>query len=279
MNKAKSYRDKINALEKQLTKENAQYFSELRNYMSFSGILLDEGELNEQIYQMEADLFAAQADGITPVEFFGNDAKTMADELLRNTKKASPRSLVKLVLIVTGVLWAINLVSDFSNAASFTIAPLSYLLAPIIGSICISLIFLAFKNNVYSKAGEKKRNTVLSIQLFLIVLFFIGCSLVGRLALREVWEITIPFPIDCIVMAVIALGLSFWLIKARPQEFYPMAFMIYVFIGIGIYLRIIRHNGVEGLFWQVSLPLVVLFISLILTGFWTNKLTKKLETE
>lgn len=279
MSKAKIYREKMNALEKQLTKENAQYFSELRNYMSFAGILLDEGELNEQIYQMEADLYAAQNDGITAVEFFGNDAKTMADELLHNTKKASRRSLLNLVLIVTGVLWAINLVSDFSNAANLTLAPLSYLLAPLLGSVCIGLIFLAFKNNVYGKGSQQRRNKILFFQLFLIVLFFIVCSVVGRLSLREIWELTIPFPIDCIVMAVIALGLTIWLVKARPKEFYPMSLMLYMFIAIGIYLRIIQHNGIEGLFWTVYLPLAILLISLILSAFWSTQNTKKLETK
>ncbi len=86
-NRAKYYREKMNQLEEQLLSENRQYFDDLRSYMLFSSLLYDEGEINEQIYVLANDLLAAQADGITAVEFFGSEPKQMADELISNSQK------------------------------------------------------------------------------------------------------------------------------------------------------------------------------------------------
>ena len=80
-NQGKVYRDKLNQLEDQLTAENRHYFDDLRMYMSMAGLLLDEGELNMQLYQLAADLLAAQADGVSAVDYFGNQPQEMADEL------------------------------------------------------------------------------------------------------------------------------------------------------------------------------------------------------
>lgn len=259
MTTAAEYREKLNRLEEQLEPANKTYFDDLRTYMSLAGILVDEGELNAQLYQMATDLAAAQADGVTAVEFFGSAPKEMADELLANTSKAGIKSLLSLAAIVVGILWAINLISDFGSKSVMRISIPQYLISGALGLLGVAGIFWLIKYGIY---GKKVRSSKLVFAgIFLILLLVIGGQLAAGLLLVDDGLIRIPYPADLFLLGLLFAALTFWLIKTAEPAFYPMALVLYGFALIGIVRRLTAAGLLVGAFWEKWFALVVLTVA------------------
>lgn len=269
------YREKLNQLEDQLTPTNKDYFDDLRMYMSFGGLLVDEGELNAQLYQMATDLIAAQADGITAVDFFGNDPKGLADSLLANTTKADIKTKLSLVGSVVGVLWLINLISDFSSSGVMKISLPQYLLSGLLGVLGVAGVFGLLKWGIFKR--QKKDNKLVFLGIFLILLLVVGGQLAAGMLLVDDGLIEIFYPADLILLSILLIALTVWLIKAGDPAFYPMTMVLYVFALIGVVRRLNSAQLLTGMFWEKWFSVIALVLAGVAYIIWTWIQGKKLE--
>ncbi|CZR08079.1 hypothetical protein [Trichococcus collinsii] len=273
-NRAKYYREKMNQLEGQLLPENRQYFDDLRSYMIFSSLLYDEGEINEQIYVLANDLLAAQADRITAVEFFGNEPKQMADELISNMPKSTWKERGQLVLIAFGILWGIKLISDFGRTGTVMINPLSYLFDVLLAGIALTLIFLIAQKSVYAgNAWISKKNSQIILMITVFIIFVTG-SVSGSFLIPDLWPIVISYPFDLAITLLICVFAGGLILFHKMTEFYPALFVLFTFaLNGGIQRYAVAHQQESTPLFMV-LPIVIVLAAFVLYLIWNRRIIK-----
>ena len=272
-NQGKVYRDKLNQLEGQLIAENRHYLDDLRTYMSMAGLLLDEGELNMQLYQLAADLQAAQKDGVSAVDYFGNQPQEMADEMLANSKKASGKSILGMILLVVGILWGVNLIGDFSLASEMFLSIPQYFASAILGVLGVGLLFFVMKKMVFSSGIAALREIKTGIAFGIVFLGVIAGQLAVALLLVDVGIVRIPFPVDVLILGGLAVGLTIFLVKAGDKLFYPGIFFLYVLLALGVVQRLLAGDFLTGSYWH-TLQSVVLIGALVVWFVWQMKMSR-----
>lgn len=272
-NQGKVYRDKLNQLEGQLSAENRHYFDDLRTYMSMAGLLLDEGELNMQLYQLADDLLAAQKDGVSAVDYFGNQPQEMADELLANTKKASGKSILGMILLAVGILWGVNLIGDFGLASEMFLSIPQYFASALLGVLGVGLLFFVMKKMVFSSGVAVLREIKTGIAVGVVFLGVIAGQLAVALLLVDVGIVRIPFPVDVLILGGLAVGLTIFLVKAGDKLFYPGIFFLYVLLALGVVQRLLAGGFLTGNYWH-TLQSVVFIGALVVWFVWQMKMSR-----
>lgn len=256
------YREKLNQIEGQLTLENQAYFDDLRGYMSFGGLFLDEGELNAQLYQMASDLVVAQMDGVSAVAFFGNHPKLLADELLHNTKKASLATLLGMVSLVVGILWGINLINDFSQPGILRLSIPQYFLDAVIGVVGVGLIFLIMKHSFYPTKKSHTPQRWTSIAVVAVSLLVIGGQMASALLFIDDGLIRIPYPGDLLLLgAIMILAFAAVLLKGI-SDYYPIGGLVLGLVVIGGIHRLFVADVLTGRIWTV-VQVVILVLTFV----------------
>ena len=273
-NRAKYYREKMNRLEEQLLSENRQYFDELRSYMLFSSLLYDEGDINEQIYVLANDLLAAQADGITAVEFFGNEPKQMADELISNMPKSTWKERGQLVLLVFGILWGIKLISNFGRTGTVMINPLSYLFDVVLAGVAVTMVFLIVQKSVYAGNTWISKNSSQIILMITVFVIFITGSVSGSFLIPDLWRIVIPYPFDLAAILLLCIFTGAWILFRKMNEFYPLLFVLFTYALIGGIQRYAVAHQQESTPLFVALPIVVVLAAFVLYLIWNRRIIK-----
>lgn len=273
-NRAKYYREKMNRLEEQLLSENRQYFDELRSYMLFSSLLYDEGDINEQIYVLANDLLAAQADGITAVEFFGNEPKQMADELISNMPKSTWKERGQLVLLVFGILWGIKLISNFGRTGTVMINPLSYLFDVVLAGVAVTMVFLIAQKSVYAVNTWISKNSSQIILMITVFVIFITGSVSGSFLIPDLWRIVIPYPFDLAAILLLCIFTGAWILFRKMTEFYPLLFVLFTYALIGGIQRYAVAHQQESTPLFVALPIVVVLAAFVLYLIWNRRIIK-----
>ena len=273
-NRAKYYREKMNRLEEQLLSENRQYFDELRSYMLFSSLLYDEGDINEQIYVLANDLLAAQADGITAVEFFGNEPKQMADELISNMPKSTWKERGQLVLLVFGILWGIKLISNFGRTGTVMINPLSYLFDVVLAGVAVTMVFLIVQKSVYAGNTWISKNSSQIILMITVFVIFITGSVSGSFLIPDLWRIVIRYPFDLAAILLLCIFTGAWILFRKMTEFYPLLFVLFTYALIGGIQRYAVAHQQESTPLFVALPIVVVLAAFVLHLIWNRRIIK-----
>lgn len=119
---------------------------------------------------MYLDFLNAKNEGFTAEDFFGNDPKEMADQLLEQLPKASFKNLLEYIGIAAVVLWGIRLISDFSQSVEVVINPALYLFDLILVLTLITLLFKFLQSSVYKKS-TRIMNFIEAIVAGLIFIF------------------------------------------------------------------------------------------------------------
>lgn len=273
-NRAKYYREKMNRLEEQLLSENRQYFDDLRSYMLFSSLLYDEGDINEQIYVLANDLLAAQADGITAVEFFGNEPKQMADELISNMPKSTWKERGQLVLLVFGILWGIKLISNFGRTGTVMINPLSYLFDVVLAGVAVTMVFLIAQKSVYADNTWISKNSSQIILMITVFVIFITGSVSGSFLIPDLWRIVIPYPFDLAAILLLCIFAGGLILFRKMTEFYPVLFVLFTYALIGGIQRYAVAHQQESTPLFVALPIVVVLAAFVLYLIWNRRIIK-----
>ena len=216
MNTTKEYLDAMNELDKQMEPENREYFSNLRAYMALASFIKDERTINEQLYQMYLDFLQAKDEGFTAEEFFGNNPKEMADQLLEQLPKSSIKTIFEYVGIVAVILWSIRLIFDFSTSLEVIVNPALYLFDLVLVFSFIALLFKFIQRTVYRKPTNRTGKILEGIIALLIFVAFLVLYLRSYQFVPEVFSFAILFPWDMVI--IIGLGLiGITWILSRPN--------------------------------------------------------------
>ena len=264
MNTTKEYLDAMNQLDKKLEAEDRKYFTDLRAYMTTASFFKDEQAINEQLYQMYLDFLNAKNEGFTAEDFFGNDPKEMADQLLEQLPGASFKNLLEYIGIAAVVLWGIRLVSDFSQSVEVVINPALYIFDLVLVLTLITLLFKFIQSLVYKKT-TRKMNFIEVIVAGLIFIFYIFIYLKADQFIPEILAFSIPYPWDLFIILGITLTAVYLTLRTKEKAFYGIALWIAIFSLSGISLRLEVINGISipihlKLFVLVALGVAIIFV-------------------
>ena len=106
-----------------LTLENYDYFKKMVSYTSYRGYFCDGEALSENLYNMVCDLKAAEQEGLTAEEFFGQDPNSMMDQVIAETPRRNPREYLKFFLVVIGIFFQMRLTLPFYRGRLYPLRP------------------------------------------------------------------------------------------------------------------------------------------------------------
>lgn len=173
----------------------------------------EEKAINQELYQIHLDFMNAQEDGLSAGEFFGNNPKAMADQLLDEIPRASFKTLLQYVGIVAVIIWSTRFFSDFNQATSIVINPVLYIFDLILVFSLIILLFKIIQISVYRKGSSKKYGWIEAIGAAVIFIFYIFIYLRLERFIPVILPFTISPPWSIVLFIIVLLSavlLLFW---------------------------------------------------------------------
>lgn len=166
---------------KQLNKENYEMFSKVMVYIR-TNLNKNDKQSEEVINDMLDHLIEAEANGVTTKEFFGDDPKAFAEELVNELPNETPKEKYTFAAIITLELIGIFLVIEgifdiiyhFTETSLEPIYIVQYIIRMIVNIIVLFIIIrIAFK---YIRNSEFKLSNTRFIPLILLVLAIMAYS-------------------------------------------------------------------------------------------------------
>ena len=268
------YYEETQALVQTFSQEDQAYFQDLWDYFNFAGFLYEEKALKEQVYNLALDFSQASGDGLTAKDYFGQDPKEMADQIIENMPKESTRSVLKYGAIVSGIVIFYRLLSDFASQAVLVLKPLVYLTDSILGLLAVGLLFYLLRRLIF--AEEKLKKAIYVAFVLVLGFYFVG-EIVGVRFLPALAWFVVPSPWDALLMTGASGALILWQWK---EEFgRAFIFPIVAFLVVGFLHRWTLAQGVQNLGMTVLLPTVIIVFGLVIYYWFTIRALKKNRTE
>ena len=268
------YYEETQALVQTFSQEDQAYFQDLWDYFNFAGFLYEEKALKEQVYNLALDFSQASGDGWTAKDYFGQDPKGMADQIIENMPKESTRSVLKYGAIVSGIVIFYRLLSDFASQAVLVLKPLVYLTDIILGLLAVGIIFYLLRRLIF--AEEKSKKAIYVAFVLVLGFYFVG-EIVGVRFLPALAWLVVPSPWDALLMTGASGALILWQWK---EEFgRAFIFPIVAFLVVGFLHRWTLAQGVQNLAMTVLLPTVIIVFGLVIYYWFTIRTLKKNRTE
>lgn len=272
--KSAMYFEETQALMQTFSQEDQAYFQDLWDYFNFAGFLYEEKALREQVYNLALDFSQASGDGLTAKDYFGQDPKGMADQIIENMPKESTRSVLKYGAIVSGIVIFYRLLSDFASQAVLVFKPLVYLTDIILGLLAVGIIFYLLRRLIF--AEEKAKKAIYVAFVLVLGFYFVG-EIVGVRFLPDLAWFVVPSPWDTLLMTGASGALILWQWK---EEFgRAFIFPIVAFLVVGFLHRWTLAQGVQNLGMTVLLPTVIIVFGLVIYYWFTIRALKKNRTE
>ena len=268
------YYEETQALIQTFRQEDQAYFQDLWDYFNFAGFLYEEKALREQVYNLALDFSQASGDGLTAKDYFGQDPKGMADQILENMPKESTRSVLKYGAIISGIVIFYRLLSDFASQAVLVLKPLVYLTDIILGLLAVGMIFYLLRRLIF--AEEKSKKAIYVAVVFILGIYF-ASEIVGVRFLPAFAWLTVPNPWDTLLITGASGALILWQWK---EEFgRAFVFPIAAFLVIGFLHRWTLAQGIQNPTMTIILPTVIIMIGLMIYYWYTIRALKKNKTE
>lgn len=255
-------------------KEDQVYFQDLWDYFNFAGFLYEEKALREQVYNLALDFSQASGDGWTAKDYFGQDPKGMADQIIENMPKESTRSVLKYGAIVSGIVIFYRLLSDFASQAVLVLKPLVYLTDSILGLLAVGLLFYLLRRLIF--AEEKSKKAIYGVVVLVLGIYFIS-EMVGVRFLPAFAWLTVPSPWDAFLIIGASAGLILW----QWKEEFARAFIfpILSFLVVGFLHRWTLAQGIQNPSMTVLLPTAVIVFGLVIYYWFTIRALRKMKAE
>jgi len=268
------YYEETQALVQTFSQEDQAYFQDLWDYFNFAGFLYEEKALREQVYNLALDFSQASGDGLTAKDYFGQDPKGMADQIIENMTKESTRSVLKYGAIVSGIVIFYRLLSDFASQAVLVLKPLVYLTDSILGLLAVGLLFYLLRRLIFA---EEKLKKALYVAVVLVLGIYFISEIVGVRFLPTLGWLTVPSPWDTFIMTGASAGLILW----QWKEEFARAFIfpILAFLVVGFLHRWTLAQGIQNSSMTIILPTVIIVIGLMIYYWFTIRALKKNKTE
>lgn len=268
------YYEETQVLVETFRQEDQAYFQDLWDYFNFAGFLYEEKALREQVYNLALDFSQASGDGLTAKDYFGQDPKEMADQILENMPKESTRSVLKYGAIVSGIVIFYRLLSDFASQAVLVLKPLVYLTDAILGLLAVGLLFYLLRRLIF--AEEKSKKAIYVAVVLILGIYFIS-EIVGVRFLPAFAWLTVPSPWDTFLMTGACAGLILWQWKDEIGR--AFVFPILAFLVVGFLHRWTLAQGIQDPTTTIILPTVIIVIGLMIYYWFTIRALKKNKTE
>ena len=268
------YYEETQALVQTFSQEDQAYFQDLWDYFNFAGFLYEEKALREQVYNLALDFSQASGDGLTAKDYFGQDPKGMADQIIENMPKESTRSVLKYGAIVSGIVIFYRLLSDFASQAVLVLKPLVYLTDSILGLLAVGLLFYLLRRLIF--AEEKSKKAIYVAFVLVLGFYFVG-EIVGVRFLPAFAWLAVPSPWDTLLMTGASGALILWQWKEELGR--AFIFPIVAFLVVGFLHRWTLAQGVQNLAMTVLLPTVIIVFGLVIYYWFTIRALKKNRTE
>ena len=272
--KSAIYYEETQALVQTFRQEDQAYFQDLWDYFNFAGFLYEEKDLREQVYNLALDFSEAGADGLTAKDYFGQDPKGMADQIIENMPKESTRSVLKYGAIISGIVIFYRLLSDFASQAVLVLKPLVYLTDSILGILAVGLLFYLLRRLIFVE--EKSKKAIYVAVVFVLGIYF-ASEIVGVHFLPAFAWLTVPNPWDTFLITGACAGLILW----QWKEEFARAFIfpILSFLVVGFLHRWTLAQGIQNSTMTMILPTVIIAIGLMIYYWFTIRALKKNKTE
>ena len=268
------YYEETQALVQTFSQEDQAYFQDLWDYFNFAGFLYEEKALREQVYNLAVDFSQASGDGLTAKDYFGQDPKGMADQILENMPKESTRSVLKYGAIISGMVIFYRLLSDFASQAVLILKPLVYLTDGILGLLAVGLLFYLLRRLIF--AEEKSKKAIYVAVVLILGIYFIS-EIVGVRFLPTFAWLTVPNPWDTLLMTGASGALILWQWKDEIGR--AFVFPILAFLVVGFLHRWTLAQGSQDPTTTIILPTVIIMIGLMIYYWFTIRALKKNRTE
>ena len=272
--KSAIYYEETQALVETFSQEDQAYFQDLWDYFNFAGFLYEEKTLREQVYNLALDFSQASGDGLTAKDYFGQDPKEMADQILENMPKESTRSVLKYGAIVSGIVIFYRLLSDFASQAVLVLKPLVYLTDAILGLLAVGLLYYLLRRLIF--AEEKSKKAIYVAVVLILGIYFISETVGVRFLPAFAW-LTVPSPWDTLLMTGASGALILWQWKDEIGR--AFVFPILAFLVVGFLHRWTLAQGIQDPTTTIILPTVIIVIGLMIYYWFTIRALKKNKTE
>ena len=268
------YYEETQALVETFSQEDQAYFQDLWDYFNFTGFLYEEKALREQVYNLALDFSQASGDGLTAKDYFGQDPKGMADQILENMPKESTQSVLKYGAIISGIVIFYRLLSDFASQAVLVLKPLVYLTDSILGILVVGLLFYLLRRLIFAEEKSKK---AIYVAVVFVLGFYFASEIVGVRFLPAIAWLTVPNPWDTFLITGACAGLILW----QWKEEFARAFIfpILSFLVVGFLHRWTLAQGIQNSTMTIILPTVIIVIGLMIYYWFTIRALKKNKTE
>ena len=268
------YYEETQALVETFSQEDQAYFQDLWDYFNFAGFLYEERALREQVYNLALDFSQASGDGLTAKDYFGQDPKGMADQILENMPKESTQSVLKYGAIISGIVIFYRLLSDFASQAVLVLKPLVYLTDSILGILVVGLLFYLLRRLIFAEEKSKK---AIYVAVVFVLGFYFASEIVGVRFLPAIAWLTVPNPWDTFLITGACAGLILW----QWKEEFARAFIfpILSFLVVGFLHRWTLAQGIQNSTMTIILPTVIIVIGLMIYYWFTIRALKKNKTE
>lgn len=245
------YRNQTQELVAQMSEDNQTYFDNLQSYVLLATFFKDEQTICEQIYNMTVDLRDAEQDGLTAEDFFGKDAKGMADAIIANSPAIGLGELVKLTVLVGVILSFYRILQDFSSSPLLSLSPFVYLSYFIYGSIGVYLIFQCLSRMVYSR-----RTWIWSGLIGVITVALFALAQFSKNWLGAVGLVVLPAPWDSLLVFAVSLLYMLWAVRDRAFRY--LIYPILAFLAVGILRRLLDGVQPNNAWLHTGLPIVII---------------------
>lgn len=244
-----------------LKPENRDFFEKIQEYMIFSSFFRDEIAIRQLILQLALDLKAAEADGVSAVEYFGDNPKKMIDNVIREAKVDTRISQISLFTIFIGAICYCHFLSDFSSDGLVTINVFEYLSSVVFGFVVMAVFLTFYKQSIYGLTLRKDKLvsylTIVVIAALIIALVY----LLDRLRMVFVGPIyTFSTLVSIVIASILVIGGLF--LVTRRKLFRVFIPVIVGYFLAGILALVINTAGIQHNVLQFA-PIIVIWLSLL----------------
>lgn len=268
--KTVSYYEETQALMQTFSQEDQAYFQDLWDYFNLAGFLYKEEALREQVYNLAVDFSQASGDGLTAKDYFGQDPKIMADQIIENMPRESARSILKYGAIVPGIVIFYRLLSEFASQAVLVLKPLVYLTDIMLGLLAIGLLFYLLRRLIFAEEKSKK---AIHVAIVLVLGFYFFSEIEGVRFLPALAWLTVPNPWDTLLMTGASGALILW--QWRDEFGRAFVFPIVAFLVVGFLHRWTLAQGIQNSSMTIILPTVIISIGLMIYYWFIIRDLKK----
>lgn len=268
--KTVSYYEETQALMQTFSQEDQAYFQDLWDYFNLAGFLYKEEALREQVYNLAVDFSQASGDGLTAKDYFGQDPKIMADQIIENMPRESARSILKYGAIVPGIVIFYRLLSEFASQAVLVLKPLVYLTDIMLGLLAIGLLFYLLRRLIFA---EEKLKKAIHVAIVLVLGFYFFSEIEGVRFLPALAWLTVPNPWDTLLMTGASGALILW--QWRDEFGRAFVFPIVAFLVVGFLHRWTLAQGIQNSSMTIILPTVIISIGLMIYYWFIIRDLKK----